>query len=95
MLIHVHCFVFQYGDHLTQLENNIKIAQKKALEQADNGFLDVREEGYEDDYMLEPIPMEVDPPGEDEWDPDHDVIGKKKKSSKPAGGSKTKSGPWP
>jgi len=74
----------EYGDHLTQLESNIKIAQKKAMEQADNDFLDVGEEGYDDDFMLEPIPLEVDRPGEDEWDPDPD---RKKARSKPSSSS--------
>ena len=81
----------QYGDHLTQLESNIKIAQKKALEQADNDFLDVGEEGYDDDFLMDPIPLEVDRPGEDEWDPEEGrKKGRTSASSKPST-SKSKS----
>lgn len=81
----------EYGDHLTQLESNIKIAQKKALEQADNDFLDVGEEGYDDDFLMDPIPLEVDRPGEDEWDPEEGrKKGRTSASSKPST-SKSKS----
>lgn len=80
MLISFFFFFFekntsQYDEHLTQLESNIRIAQKKAMEQAENDFLDVGEEGYEDDYMLDSMDMVdlPDRPGEDEWDPDVDT----------------------
>jgi len=46
------------------------------MEQADNDFLDVGEEGYDDDFLMDAIPMEVDRPGEDEWDPEEE--GRKK-----------------
>lgn len=75
----------QYGDHLTQLESNIRIAQKKAQEQADSEFLDVGEEGYEDEYMLEStmdLPEPPDRPGEDEWDPEFETPVRPKKSRK-------------
>lgn len=56
---------------MTQLENNIRLAQERALEMADSEFLDVGEDGYEDEFSLEPLDMER--PGEDEWDPDRDT----------------------
>lgn len=79
----------EYGEHLTQLESNIKIAQKKAMEQADNDFLDVGEEGYDDEFLMDAIPLEVDRPGEDEWDPEE---GRNKKSGRSGASSKASTG---
>ena len=53
---------------MTQLETNIRIAQEKALEQADDEFLAVGEDYFEEEYSMEP-PPEPDRPGEDEWEP--------------------------
>ena len=83
------CVGLQYGEHLTQLESNIKIAQKKAMEQADNDFLDVGEEGYDDEFLMDAIPLEVDRPGEDEWDPEE---GRNKKSGRSGASSKASTG---
>ena len=63
----------EYGDHLNQLEANIRIAQKKADEE--NEFLDVEEDDDDDDYVFDPMdpgqpPRIRERPGEDEWDPE-------------------------
>lgn len=55
------------------------------MEQADNDFLDVGEEGYDDEYMLDSMDMEPpDRPGEDEWDPEFETPVRPKKSRKSA-----------
>lgn len=71
---------------MTQLESNIRIAQKKAQEQADNDFLDVGDDGYDDDYMLDSTDIydAPDRPGEDEWDPELETPVRPKKSRKSA-----------
>lgn len=76
---------------MTQLESNIRIAQKKAMEQADNEFLDVGEEGYEDEYMLDSMDMmeQPDRPGEDEWDPEFETPVRPKKSRRSTASSAT------
>ena len=62
----------QYGDHLTQLETNIRIAQEKALEQADDEFLVVGEDYFEEEFSMDMPPPEPERPGEDEWEPSED-----------------------
>jgi hypothetical protein len=78
------------------LESNIRIAQKKAMEQAENDFLDVGEEGYEDEYMMESMDMMETPdrPGEDEWDPEAESpVRPTKKSRKSASNNFAQPGP--
>lgn len=74
----------QYGDHLNQLEANIRIAQQKAEEEA-NDFLDVEgEEGSDYDGVFEPmdVPRHRDRPGEDEWDPELEMVAARSKKGR-------------
>lgn len=61
------------------MESNIRIAQQKAQEQADSDYLDVGEEGFDDDYTLDSMDMpESDRPGEEEWDAELELQSRKK-----------------
>lgn len=57
---------------MTQLETNIRIAQEKALEQADDEFLVVGEDYFEEEFSMDMPPPEPERPGEDEWEPSED-----------------------
>lgn len=64
---------------MTHLESNIRIAQQKAQEQADCDFLDVGEEGYDDEYAFDSMDMtEPERPGEEEWDAELEMQSRKK-----------------
>jgi len=47
-----HCTLFQYGDHLTQLERSISLVQERALEQAEIDSIGTWLGGEEENYTI-------------------------------------------